>query len=248
MIECKEIVLINHPNGFSIDTHTHSRHELVYCLDGRGSVCIEGRRYEFSTGDYYIVHRGTPHSERDETDTRIIYFCFDAPNTYTPWGVYTDYDGSVISLVKKLQREMKLLDSYAKEMAECFVRTILTEVRRTAEGVRINDGMASLLQYIDENIEQDIDFKLLAQKQHYSFDHFRHVFKEYTGMSPHRYLVKGRLEKACFLLKMNPKASMSEISYNCGFASSSHFTKAFRANIGMTPSEYAKKYVKHKKQ
>lgn len=246
MIECKKIVSINHPDSFSTDTHTHSLHEMVYCLDGSAWVCIEGKKYEFSAGDYYIVHRGTPHSEKAERDTRIIYFSFNAPDTYTPWGVYTDHDGSVITLVKKLQIEMKLFDSYAKDMAQCFVKAILTQARRTAEGIRINDGMVSVLQYIDENIEQDIDFKLLAQKQHYSFDHFRHVFKEYTGMSPHRYLVKGRLEKACFLLKMNPKISLSELSYNCGFASSSHFTKAFRANMGMSPSQYAMKYVKYK--
>ncbi len=238
-IICKKLVSINHPNGFCIEQHTHPWHEFVYCLEGKGRVTIADKKSEFSTGSYYITRKETVHSEIDERGNRIIHFCFDAPDDIVREGVYADYDGSVLSLLKRLQRETRREDTYSDEMSECFIKGILIEALRSANSPKGRNDMLSLLQYVDENIEQDIDFKKLAAKQHYSFDHFRHVFKEHTGMSPHRYLIKGRIDKACFLLKINPDASLSEISYNCGFASSSHFTKAFRANKGMTPSQYA---------
>lgn len=239
-IICSRLVSINHPNGFVIGNHAHDSNEFVYCLEGNGSVTIDNKRYRFTTGDYYITAKGMVHSETDKESSRIMYFRFDAPKELVRDGVYTDYDGSVLVLLKRVQREMKLADGCSEEMAGYFIKGILTEAARSEKYSENHLDILSIQRYIDENIEQNVDFKELAAKLNYSIDRFRHIFKEHTGISPHRYLIRGRVEKAKLLLKVNPGSSLTEICYSCGFASSSHFTKVFRANVGMTPSQFAK--------
>ncbi len=237
---CQKLYSITHPNGFGIARHSHTDHELVYCIEGKGSAVIGEYRYNFSTGNYYITRRGSSHTEQDESTTKIIYFYFDAPFELVMDGMYTDFDGAVLSSVKHLQKELELDGLYRDEMVSSLIIRILIKSLRSLDSKRTNEGIAQAVRYIDENIQQDIDFKALAHRQHYSFDRFRHVFKEYTGLSPHQYVIKGRIDRAKFLLELNPDTSLTEVSYNCGFSSSSHFTKAFRSKTGMTPSEYAK--------
>ena len=236
---CKKLYSITHPNSFAITKHSHSDHELVYCIEGKGFAVIGDKRYDFSTGNYYITRRGLPHTEQDESTTRIIYFYFDAPPELVRDGMYTDFDGAVLSSVKHLQRELEGDDIYRDEMTDSLIRRILIKSLRSLEGRRTKDSIQQAMRYVDENIQQDIDFRALANRHHYSFERFRHVFKEHTGLSPHQYVIKGRVERAKFLLGLNPDTPITEISYNCGFASSSHFSKAFRSKTGMTPSEYA---------
>ncbi len=237
---CKKLYSITHSNDFTIAKHTHTDHELVYCIEGNGSAVIGEERYNFSTGNYYITRRGSPHTEQDESTTRIIYFYFDAPSELVRDGMYTDFDGAVLSSVKHLQKELELDEPYRDEMVSSFITRMLIKSLRSLDSKRTNDGIQQTVRYIDENIQQDIDFRALAHRHHYSFDRFRHLFKEYTGLSPHQYIIKGRIERAKFLLELNPDASLTEVSYNCGFSSSSHFTKAFCSKVGMTPSKYAK--------
>lgn len=237
---CEKLVSIYHPNGSYVDKHSHAHHELVYCIEGKGYASVGNKKTVFSTGNYYITRSGSVHIERDEPGTRIIYFYFDAPLDMVREGMYADYDGAVLSSVKHMQKELESPEIYREEMIDSLITRMLIKSLRSVEGRRTNEGIQQAVRYVDENIQQDIDFRALAHRHHYSFDRFRHVFKEYTGLSPHQYVIKGRIDRAKFLLELNPDASLTEVSYNCGFSSSSHFTKAFRSKVGMTPGEYAK--------
>lgn len=245
-IVCHKLVSLHHTGGSSIKDHTHKHHELVYCTEGSGWAQIEEIKSDFSGGNYYITRAGTVHTETDNADTRIVYFYFDAPVELVTEGMFCDYDGSVLSCVKKLRTESESEDVFKDKMIECLITRILIEAMRSGDSVKEKDGIRAVLKYLDENIENHIDFRALAKQQHYSFDRFRHLFKEYTGVSPHRYVINARIEKAKFLLKLNPSLSLTEISFYCGFSSSSHFTKAFRTVVGMTPSEYLKKRTENR--
>lgn len=67
--------------------------------------------------------------------------------------------------------------------------------------------------------------------------HFIRMFRETTGMTPHRWLVEARLKKATELLR-NSEANLSEIAQICGFADQSHFTRVFAASMGVAPGAW----------
>lgn len=236
--ELKKIVSIYHPNGFFGNDHTHAYHEMVYCLEGSGSVHIRGEKMNFSTGNYYITRSGTPHSEYDSSACRIIYFFFDAPVDRIREGAYTDYRGTVASAVKQLYEESTRVLPHKEEMVSILISQLLIEAERSSEQGHKSQDFSSVLQYINENIEQPFDFKQVAAQYHYSYDRFRHIFKERAGISPHQYVLDQRIKRAKFLLSLNPNNSLTEIAFSCGFTSSSQFSNIFFAKTGMTPTAY----------
>lgn len=67
--------------------------------------------------------------------------------------------------------------------------------------------------------------------------HFCRLFKKATGISPHQYVMKARLDRAQHML-VQTDLSLAIVSEEAGFASQSHFSRAFRAWFGLAPSVY----------
>jgi len=70
--------------------------------------------------------------------------------------------------------------------------------------------------------------------------HFCRVFRKATGLTPHQYVMKTRLDKAQQLLHQTDQ-SIAMVAEGLGFASQSHFTRAFRQFTGEAPSEFRKR-------
>ena len=68
--------------------------------------------------------------------------------------------------------------------------------------------------------------------------HFARVFRELTGVPPHRYLLRRRLSAAADMLRDGRSAT--EICFAVGFQSLSHFVHVFRRVYGVPPSRYTR--------
>ena len=66
---------------------------------------------------------------------------------------------------------------------------------------------------------------------------FSTITKQLTGYAPAQYLHRVRFEKSCELLR-NTTRSITEIAFDCGYASSQYFSEAFKKQACITPSEY----------
>lgn len=87
------------------------------------------------------------------------------------------------------------------------------------------------------SLNKDISLLHLAAECELSPRHFARAFRQSTGLSPHRWLMQHRVERARELLA-DRKLSLTEIALICGFADQSHFTRAFTANIGISPGAW----------
>ena len=94
-----------------------------------------------------------------------------------------------------------------------------------------------VMQFIADNLQNDIRLKNLAEVANLSPFHFARTFRKATGGSPHRYLRKCRLEKAKELLAEG-QASLTDIALTCSFSSQSSFTRAFTRATGIAPGKY----------
>ncbi len=70
--------------------------------------------------------------------------------------------------------------------------------------------------------------------------HFCRIFKRASGVSPHQYVMKARLDRAQQLLAQS-NLSMAAIAETLGFTSQSHFTRAFRRFTGATPGDFRRR-------
>jgi len=91
--------------------------------------------------------------------------------------------------------------------------------------------------YVQDNLHRELRLAELSGLVHMSPYHFARLFKRSTGVSPHRFLVRRRIEQASALLAAQT-LSIAEIARSVGFRTPSHFTTTFRRVTGITPSVY----------
>lgn len=95
------------------------------------------------------------------------------------------------------------------------------------------------LDFIDINYQSDISVEDIAHAAGGNRKTLYNVFKSLTGFSPRDYLIYYRMWKAAALLK-NPNLSIDMVATAVGYGDQFHFSKEFKKNVGMPPSEYRK--------
>jgi len=94
-----------------------------------------------------------------------------------------------------------------------------------------------VLEHIDANRHRCPRLSELSALAHMSAFHFARLFKQSTGLPPHRFVVGRRIGHAKELL-VTDGASIAAIARIVGFRTPSHFTTVFRRSTGVTPSAY----------
>ncbi|WP_069840359.1 AraC family transcriptional regulator [Bacillus sp. F56] len=97
-------------------------------------------------------------------------------------------------------------------------------------------SMNRALQYIEENLTHDIDFKEAAKLAFCSEYHFKRMFSFLAGISLSEYIRRRRLTLAAFELK-DSHAKMIDIAIKYGYNSPDSFTRAFQNLHGVNPSK-----------
>ena len=105
------------------------------------------------------------------------------------------------------------------------------------------------IEFIESNTSENISLGTVAEYSFLSKYHFHRIFKSIIGDTAKEYLTRLRLEKAALLLK-NTEKSVSEIAYECGYASPETFNRAFKNYFATSPTIFrasAKQEMTNKK-
>jgi AraC-like DNA-binding protein/ligand-binding sensor protein len=92
-------------------------------------------------------------------------------------------------------------------------------------------------EFITANHGEDLSLSSVAKAAHMSTFYFCKQFKKATGLSFTNYLGRVRVEKAKEML-LNPHSRVSEVAFECGFQSLTHFNRVFRKLNGESPTTY----------
>lgn len=96
-----------------------------------------------------------------------------------------------------------------------------------------------VVQYLQENYNQDIMLSDVATLVNMTDSAFSHFFKRKTQHSFSDYLIDIRIGYACRRL-LETSLNISEICFSCGFNNLSNFNRLFKKKKGCTPSEFRK--------
>lgn len=96
------------------------------------------------------------------------------------------------------------------------------------------------IDYINNNIKEDLNLLKIAKVACFSPYHFHRIFKWIIWETLNNYIKRIRLEKAGFMLSNNPNYSITEIAFLCGFAWSQTLSRDFKKHFNVTPSEFKK--------
>ncbi|MBQ8743332.1 MAG: helix-turn-helix domain-containing protein [Clostridia bacterium] len=153
-------------------------------------------------------------------------------------------------LIRKLDKSAGLIDTAEKDFSEMRCKTVsyviegyirmsleLFPSRMVSKSFdRLIDNIKN---YIEANIEFDIDLTLLSRIFHYSEKYLGRLFKKNVGVSFSEYLSSRRVEIARDLL-LSCDDTVINISSRVGFNNVTYFNKIFKKYYGCSPSTYRK--------
>lgn len=109
--------------------------------------------------------------------------------------------------------------------------------RPSVKELRIAERTKAMLQYIQEHFTEEIRVGDIARSAAVSESECLRCFRKIIGTTPARYVRQLRIQKAAGLLA-GSEEKIVEIGARCGFQEMSYFARAFRDEMGCTPSEY----------
>jgi AraC-like DNA-binding protein/ligand-binding sensor protein len=154
------------------------------------------------------------------------------------WGIRIDltkledaYFHSRVLPLHQYTAMIKLLEIFAKHLS--IVANQITLQEGEAEPPMVRRAKA----YIVGHQADPIDLNDVAKAMHVSTFYFCKMFKKATGLTFTDYLGRVRIERAKTQL-LNPNRRVSEVAYDVGFQSLTHFNRVFRQVAGQSPTKF----------
>lgn len=248
-------------NGFTPEDVTVTQHYFAMntgpALEWEWKDGHQFKTHRYETGDLWINPAGVPFSHRIWNHNQFVLLTL-APeklanigpeqtthNTFRRQHQAKDKHLQLLMQALLLEAEMGgpngalYVDSLATALATHFVNHYSLEPSQDAwvsYGSSEHQRLATVLDYIEAHLTENISLADLAIHTGLSKFHFSRLFKQTIGISPHKYLIKRRIEQATQGLKQGQ--AISQVAHQFGFSDQSHFTRAFKQVQGCTPRQF----------
>ena len=235
---------------YKVSEHIHQYAELVFVLDGKIKIKVDGSEEYLSAGDAAFVFPFQMHSFSSNDPVRIAMYLF-SPAVMID--LLSDHEGKVGIRGKFVPRETtvnilkeRILGIKEPEIYDikAFLYLALsdylekTPMRNSIAGTNV---VSKVISYLNDHYTENVDLSMVAHDLGYSANYLSHCIKKLYGLNFCSVLASLRIEKARGLLVASGK-TLTEISYECGFGSERSFLRQFKENAGVTPSEFRKRY------
>ena len=252
-----------------VDLHHHDFYELYFLLSGEVSCTVEGRLYRVTPGDILLIsprelHKLhitagptdyeryvlwlSPRAARRLSSKRtdlLAHLDSSRPEYRNQLRMTPEEQRRVFGLIERLIAERQT-EGYGDDlMGEALLMQILVSIGRIAERqdapgedvALLSPLVSGVVAHIEAHYGEPLSLDALAEQFFVSKYHLSHEFSRLVGTSVHRYLLKKRLLIARALMAQGKRPN--EVFSPCGFGDYTGFYRAFEAEYGMSPREYA---------
>lgn len=204
-----------------------------------------------SAGQFAVIDCHVPHVFTSETGCRHLYVYYDGPAARPYYDYILAHGGSPVVapsdpaaavreisfLVNAIQRHRDVGEAHMAHHLDALLAELAAGVAGAGADANRRSPVVRVRMMIAEYYAEPLTLQRLADAVCMSPFHFAKLFKEETGVTPHRYLIEVRIRQAKFLLSYTSQ-SVASIADDCGFGSASAFSTAFRREVGMGPQAY----------
>ena len=190
-------------------------------------------------GPYDVIHLHVPNS--------LIAKCAEEAggevNTLRPAAALVQ-DAVVERLARALLAAEETGGALGQLYADCIsgaiVARLLSSTRAAVAGVRPKVAelarwrLRRVTEYVEANLAESVSLADLASAAGLTRMHFAAQFRAATGLPPHEYLLRRRIERAQEMLVRDVE-SLVDIALSVGFQTQSHFTSVFKRFVGQPP-------------
>lgn len=261
-----EVFHYREPSPGAVEVHHHDFYEVYFLLGGQVEYWVEGRILRLTKGDILLInpmelHRPIVQPESPVYERIVLWInreflenlvtkdgplsrCFDLdlPNRICPGA----RERSVLTArMSDLVREYYSRDYGSDLCAQGLFLQLMAQLNRLVlreEGSDLPQQQFSplvqkALQYIGNNIGSSLSLDEIAGACFVSKYHLAHTFGKEMGLSVYRYIMLRRLLLARHMLLSGEPAG--QVSTACGFSDYTSFYRAFRAEYGVSPRDFA---------
>jgi len=156
------------------------------------------------------------------------------------------YSNQLLDLIGNFQQElMNYGEAYPQMVLSLSTQIVFQLIRDLNAGHaetdekpgKDNPYIREAIRLMQQYYSTSINIRDISNLIYLSPCHFKRVFKEHTGQTPHRYLMGIRIEKAKELLGKS-EYSIEDTARLCGFVNAGHFAVVFKRSTKLSPSEY----------
>ncbi|HZS14564.1 MAG TPA: AraC family transcriptional regulator [Candidatus Dormibacteraeota bacterium] len=248
-----------------LETHRHQGIEITFLERGRLEWCTDERTDQLCGGEVLVTWAGEVHGPAGGILGPCILHTlqlalWDAPQAGAAGFLGLPMPESMLlvhalrnlrsrhfaapsGMAARLTRLLDCLDGRGR-MTPVRARAMLLELllavvdaSACGEEGRANSHLVTrALDLIDEHLTEPLEMSRLARDLGCSVSHLATRFRSEMGIPPAQYHLRRRIGEAS--RRLLSADSITEIAFDLGFASSQHFTTAFRRVTGMAPRQY----------
>ncbi|MGV2070821.1 MULTISPECIES: AraC family transcriptional regulator [Rhizobium/Agrobacterium group] len=251
-MKCMSATFITH----RFSPHAHEHFGIGAMETGQKIATIRGCRQVCGPGDLYLInpeeiHDGSPAG--GVYRYRMIYpsvamVCDVLQETgkRPSWGTPSFRqqivtDPALAQAFNRMHRQIEQADGMlgAEEGMLDILTALFTRhgaVAPASSAARPDTAMERVRDYLRANFAEDIGLDHLAGLVGFSRAHLIRSFRATFHITPHAYLTLRRIREAESMLAKD--AAPADVAFACGFADQAHFTRNFKARMGMTPAQF----------
>lgn len=240
-------------------------HDFIYLMQGAWEIYENNTRYLMTPGSVLMLSSHQHHFGKlpCQKNTRTMYFhiyeekedvFLDDRYSHKPTeGLVTIPTFSKVGrnpIIRRLFEEIVHLSWSSKPTNRMLARIKVSELITKLHGYNENglpsivDPVNYVIDLIEQNPSNEVAIDKLAEKLNISRRALTLKFKEKTGTSIKQFQIHLRLTLAAELLKNHSLVPIKQIAEQYSFYDEFHFSKLFKKQTGLTPSEYRKKSIK----
>lgn len=227
---------------------------IHYILEGKGVYRIGERKYHLSRGQGFLIEpEDMTYYQADQREPwTYVWIGFNgagAARRLKDVGLSNDQPifqcrdgealkGIVLDMLRHLQATVSNL-YYLQGMLYQFFSVLIRDavLDPLEEQSEENVHLSAAIQYIKNHCFEGIDVEDIANAVNVNRSYLYAVFKSRLGITPKEYLTKARISRARDQLALTDD-SIERIAEACGYQSALAFSRAFKAELEVTPSQY----------
>ena len=205
------------------------------------------------------------HGEQEQAEGTVANFSFDSRFFEAlagdmglseiilerPWHHFFAIDQRIEALCRLLMEETEeqcpngrlYFEPLARALAQRVLGTVRDQQGRAVRAAAVPPGVRHAVRRLEADFADEISLNELASMAQMSRSHFALLFRQFTGYTPHQYLLLVRLNHARKLITQgNPARSLAEIAATSGFCDQAHLNRHFRRVFGTTPAAFRLKH------
>ncbi len=226
---------------------------IVYVAKGAGKYSIKGNTYYVEENDFFVLPHGLPVRLSASTESPwSIYWAYfagsQAPaivahlmgkNTYAPRKAKALVGR--IAQFNDILHHLELLENmenlvYANSRFYSFLCSFRLSVLSSKKHAT-KDGVIQSIEYMRENIQENVTLKDLARVAGLSVSHYCALFKKKTMQTPLNLYTTMKVQRACQMLQEKDQ-TIKSVAYALGFFDQYHFSKVFKQVMGTSPRDF----------